>query len=46
MCACVVYVVMWSVCEVVLVPYVVGAVIALTVMRVLLLVCEVRMLRE
>ena len=36
----------WSVCEVVLIPCVVGAVVAFTVMRVLLFVCEVSILRE
>ena len=36
----------WCVCEIVLIPCVVGAVVALTVMRVLLLVCEASMLRE
>ena len=34
----------WSVCEVVVVPYVVGAVVAVTVMRVLLFVLHVCML--
>ena len=47
-CACVVCVVMGSslVCEVVLVPYVVGAIVAVTVMRLLLFVLDVTMLRE
>ena len=36
----------WSVCEAVLVPYVVGAVVALTVMRVLLFVLDVSIRRE
>ena len=48
MCACVVSVVMWclwSACEVVVVPYV-DAVVAVTVMRVLLLVLHVCMLKE
>ena len=36
----------WSVCEVVVVPYVVGAVVALTVMHVLKFVLHVCMLRE
>ena len=36
----------WSVCEVVVVPYVVGAVVAVTVMHVLLFVLHVCMLRE
>ena len=47
--ACAVCVVMWSslVCsEIVLVPYVVGAVVAVTVMRGLLFVLDVSMLRE
>ena len=35
----------WSVCEVVVVPYVVGVVIAVTVMHILLFVLHVRMLR-
>ena len=44
LCACVVFVVLWylwSVCEVVVVPYVVGAVVAVTVMHVLLFVLHV-----
>ena len=51
MCACVVFVVMWScghpwsVCEVVFVPYV-DMVVAVTVMHVLLFVFHVCMLRE
>ena len=36
----------WSACEVIVVPYVVGVVVAVTVMRVLLFVVHVRMLRE
>ena len=36
----------WFVCEVVVVPYVVGAVVELTVMHVLLFVLHVCMLRE
>ena len=36
----------WSVCEVVVTPYVVGAVVAVTVMHVLLFVLHVCMLRE
>ena len=35
----------WPVCEVVVVPYVVGAVVAVTVMHVLLFVLHVCMLR-
>ena len=45
LCSCGVYVVMWSVYEVVVVPYV-DAVVAVTVMRVLLFVLHVCMLRE
>ena len=37
---------MWSVCEVVLLPCVVGAVVEVSVMCVLLFVWEVSMLRE
>ena len=44
-CLCGVCVRTWSGCEVVLVPCVVGSVVALTVMRVLLFVCELSMLR-
>ena len=36
----------WSVCEVVMVPYVVGAIVVVTVMHVLLFVLHVCMLRE
>ena len=36
----------WSVCEVVVVPYVVGAVVAVTVMHVLLFVLHVCLLRD
>ena len=36
----------WPVCEVILVPYVVGVVFWVTVMRVLLAVLNVSMLRE
>ena len=36
----------WSVCEVVVVPYVVGAGVAVTVMQVMLFVLHVCMLRE
>ena len=39
-------VVLWGVCEVVVVPYVVGAVVAVTVMHVLLFVLHMCMLRE
>ena len=47
MCACVLSCGrIWFVCEVVLVPYVVGAVVALAVMRVMLLVLNVSMPRE
>ena len=49
LCACMVCVVMcrpWYVCEVVLEPYVVGEVFAMTVMRVLLFVSDVSMMRE
>ena len=44
LCPCVVSVVMWSVCEVVVVPYV-DAVVAVTVMCVLLFVLHVCMMR-
>ena len=37
---------LWSICEVVVVPYVVGTVVAVTVMHVLLFVLHVCMLRE
>ena len=45
LCPCVMSVVMWYVCEVVLVPYV-DAVVAVTVIRVLLFVLHMCMLRE
>ena len=45
LCPCVVSVVMWSVCEVVVVPYV-DAEVAVTVIRVLLFVLHVCMLKE
>ena len=49
MCACVVFVVRgspWSVCEVVVVPYVVSAVVVVTVMHVMVYVLHVCVLRE
>ena len=45
-CLCGVCSHVWSVCEVVLVSCVVGVVVALTVMHVLLFVCEISMMRE
>ena len=45
LCRCVVSVVMWSVCESVVVPYM-DEVVAVTVMRVLLFVLHVCLLRE
>ena len=45
LCACLVSVVIWSVCEVVLVHYV-DLVVVVTVMHVLLLVLQLCMLRE
>ena len=44
-CPCVVSIVVWSVCEVVMEPYV-DAAVAVTVMRVLLIVLHVCLLRE
>ena len=47
LCSCVVVCgSLWSVCEVVVVHYMVGAVVAVTVMHVLLFVLHVCMLRE
>ena len=49
LCACVVFVVLWSpwsVCKVVVGPYDVGAVVAVTVMHVLLFVLHVCLLRD
>ena len=51
LCACVVLIVLscgspWSVCEVVVVPYVVRAVVAVTVMHVLLFVLHVCLLLD
>ena len=37
-----VFVVLWSVCQIVVVPYVVGEIVAVTVMHVLLFVCMLR----
>ena len=45
LCPCVVSIVMWSVCEAVVVPYV-DEVVAVTVMHALLFVMHVCMLRE
>ena len=45
LCACVVFVALWYVCEVVVVPYVVGAAVEVTVMHVLLFVLHVCLLR-